>query len=77
MVSRPKTFERLRLQLEGKALSSRPELEVDEFIKALRADPVLHDQLQQVQLLTIARLPDEDATPAVAFVIDCQYKEQK
>jgi len=78
VVSRPRTVERVRMQLEGKATCSRPEMEVDEFLKALRVDPAVQEQIQQIQLLSIARLPaGADALPAVAFVIECQYKELK
>ena len=76
--ARPKVVDRVRMQLEGKATCSRPEMEVDEFLKALRVDPAVQEQIQQIQLLSIARLPTgADALPAVAFVIECQYKELK
>jgi len=36
---KPKNVEHLTLQLDGKAISSRPEIEVDQFIKVLRTTP--------------------------------------
>ncbi|PYI86251.1 MAG: hypothetical protein DME26_09405 [Verrucomicrobia bacterium] len=77
-----KTIEHLSLQLDGKALSSRPELEVDKFLQVLRANPDFSGQVEQIQLRSIARSPvTADSTglnvPSASFVIDCQYKEQK
>lgn len=77
----PKNVERLVLQLEGKILSTRPEIEADNFIRTLREHPALGSQLKTVQLRSIARPQNLDAragaaVPAAAFVIECQYKER-
>jgi hypothetical protein len=79
---KPKTIEHLSLQLDGKAVSPRPELEVDKFLQELRASPDFGAQIEQIQLRSIARSPvTADSTginvPSASFVIDCQYKEQK
>lgn len=76
--ARPKVVERLRLLLDGRATCSRPELEVDDFLKALKAAPEIQEQMQQIQLMSISRLASAaNALPSVAFVIECQYKESK
>jgi hypothetical protein len=77
----PKNTERVTLQLEGKAVSSRPEIEVDTFIQTLRSNPVFSEQVKQIQLRSIARAPivndrAEANVPAAQFVIDCLYKER-
>jgi hypothetical protein len=76
-----KTVDVLALQMEGKAVSSRPEIEVDNFIQTLREHPVWSRQLKQVQLRSIARAPGAaaaaDGLPVAFFVIECQYQETK
>lgn len=72
----------LVLQMEGKATSSRPELEVDKFIQALQATPAFNDQVSKIQLRSIARnagVSTDEAKgnlPSVQFVIECQFKER-
>jgi hypothetical protein len=76
-----KSSERLVLRLEGVAFNSRPELEVDQFIKTLRADARFSAVVEDIQLLSIARVSrDSDKTggaPSAAanFVIECWYKD--
>jgi hypothetical protein len=79
---KPKNVQRLILQLDGKAISSRPEIEVDQFIKTLRADPVLSRQVKDIKLRSIARagLPTDAtaaAVPSASFVIECLYRERR
>jgi len=79
---KPKSTEHLLLQLDGKAVSSRPEIEIDHFIKSLRTNPVLSNQVKDIKLRSIARLaPATDAAaatlPSASFVIECQYKEHR
>jgi hypothetical protein len=79
---KPKNTERLTLQLDGKAISSRPEIEVDQFIKVLRTDPVFSGHVKDIKLRSIARAaPAADAAtatlPSASFVIECQYKEHR
>jgi hypothetical protein len=76
---RPKISQSLVLTLDGKAVSSRPELEVDAFIQQMRNTPAFNDQVKQIQLRSIARSPVTEETavsaPSVHFVIECRYKE--
>jgi hypothetical protein len=77
---RPKQTERLVLRLEGIASSSRPELEVDQFLKSLRSDPRFSVAVDEIQLRSISRMsPDPSktghATAAAGFIIECWYKE--
>ena len=79
---KPKNVERLTLQLDGRAISSRPEIEVDEFIKVLRANAMFSSQVKDIRLRSIARAstpPDATAAtlPSASFVIECQYKERR
>jgi hypothetical protein len=79
-VAPPKAVPHLSLQLEGKATSNRPELEVDQFIQTLRGDTALNERVKQIQLRAIGRPPvssegDAAALPSAQFVIECQYKE--
>lgn len=79
---KPKSTEHLTLQLDGKAISSRPEIEVDQFIKMLRANPVFSSQVTDIKLRSIARaaVAADVATatlPSASFVIECQYKERR
>ena len=76
------TVEHLNLLLDGTASSSRPEIEVDQFIQTLRADASFSREVKDVKLRSIARsAPARDATspglPSVIFVIECQYKDSK
>ena len=75
-----KTVSHLNLQLEGKAMSNRPELEVDTLIQTLRSNAAFNERVKQIQLRSIARSPvstSEGAptVPTAQFVIECQYKE--
>lgn len=75
-----KALPHLNLQLEGKATSNRPELEVDKFIQTLRSDAAFNERVKQIQLRSIARPPafngsDASAPLCAQFVIECQYKE--
>lgn len=77
----PKNTEYVKLHIEGKLLSSRPEIEVDSFIKTLRTHPVLGSQFKTVQLRSIARPQggldkNTGIAPTGVFVIECEYKEQ-
>jgi len=75
----PKNSSHLLLQLEGKAVSRRPEIEVDNFLEKLRTDVNMKERIKQVQLRSIARSssssPDDTSLPSAVFVIECQYKE--
>ena len=75
----PKNTAHLLLQLEGKAVSRRPEIEVDGFLDKLRTDANMKERIKQVQLRSISRSisggSDDKALPSAVFVIDCQYKE--
>ena len=80
VASHRKSSERLVLRLEGVASSSRPELEVDQFIKTLRADARFSAVVEDIQLRSISRVsPDSDKTggapSAASFVIECWYKD--
>ena len=71
----------LVLQIEGKAISPRPEIEVDKFIQSLHATPTFNDQVTQIQLRSIARATGggeagTGAMPSAFFVIECQFKEK-
>lgn len=77
---RPKQSVRLVLRMEGIASSSRPELEVDQFIKTLRSDARFSAAVDEIQLRSISRSSrDADksghALAAAGFVIECWYKE--
>jgi hypothetical protein len=81
-VAKPKNVQHLSLQLDGRAVSSRPELEVDKFLQTLRADPDFSAQVERIQLRSIARSPTTADSaggnvPSASFVIDCQYRDQK
>jgi hypothetical protein len=78
--SHRKGSERLALRLEGIASSSRPELEVDQFITTLRADQRFNAAVEDIQLRSISRISrDSDKTggapSAASFVIECWYKD--
>lgn len=78
---RPKRTERLVIRMDGVASSSRPELEVDQFLKALRGDARFGALVEDIQLRSISRMSKENdkagQTPTGAgFVIECWYKEK-
>jgi hypothetical protein len=77
---RQRRSERLVLRMEGIASSSRPELEVDQFLKTLRNDARFGAVVDEIQLRSISRTSrDADkkghAVAAAGFVIECWYKE--
>jgi hypothetical protein len=77
--ARARIVERLLLQLQGRATGSPPEIAVDRYMQTLRTDPAFSEQIEQVQLRSIARAtaPTDNAAaglPVASFVIDCQYK---
>ena len=78
---RPKQVERLLLRLEGRAVSTRPEIEVDEFLKKLKEDKEFGPQIDDVQLRSIARMDSQGPAgqagpPSASFIIECSYKEK-
>ncbi|HUJ12128.1 MAG TPA: hypothetical protein VL171_19135 [Verrucomicrobiae bacterium] len=78
---RPKTVEHLVLRLEGIATSSRPELEVDQFLRTLRGDARFGALVEDIQLRSISRgysAAEKSAPvlPDAAFAIECRYKEK-
>jgi hypothetical protein len=75
-------IERLALHLDGKAVSNRPEIEVDQFIQTMRSNETFSSRVSDVKLRSIARnaAPTDQRAAALAsasFVIDCQYKDRK
>ena len=83
-VSRPKTVERAVLRLEGRAVSSRPqpELEATAFQQILETNVAFQAYAKKVELRSVSRAgtsSDSGVTgPYVAqFVIECQYKERQ
>lgn len=70
----------LVMQIEGKATSARPEIEVDNFLQTLHSTPAFSDQVKQIQLRSIAHgagaAGDPTALPNAIFVIECQFKEK-
>ncbi len=81
-LARPKVTERLTLQLEGRAICSRPEIEVDQYIQTLQSDATFGSYVKDIKLRSIARgaIGGSSATPGAAsvnFVIECQYQERK
>jgi hypothetical protein len=79
--ARPKQSKHLVLQLEGIASSTRPELEVDQFLKSLRSDTRFGGLVDDIQLRSIARTTSDadkasGVVPAVNFTIECWYKEK-
>ncbi len=78
----PKQIERLVLRMDGTAQSSRPELEVDQFLRTLRSNARFGAVVDDIQLRSISRtFIDTGKTGhtlvAANFVIECRYKEQK
>jgi len=84
-VKRPpllKVVQRLTLRLDGRAVSARPELDVDVLLRTLREHEVLSADIEQIQLRSIARAatgPEANSAnlPAAFFVIECQFKEHQ
>jgi len=81
-VAKPKTVQRVTLQLDGRAVSNRPEIEVDDFLQTLRSSTNFMERVEQAVLRSIARAPGAAdasgaAVPAAQFVIECRYKEQQ
>jgi len=77
--SRPKRVERLVMRMEGVASSSRPELEVDQFLKALRSNARFSALVEDIQLRSISRTSSDKARQTItgaSFVIECWYKEK-
>ncbi len=73
----PKRVERLVMRMEGVASSSRPELEVDQFLKALRSNARFSALVEDIQLRSISRTSSDKAGQIVTgagFVIECWYK---
>ena len=81
--ARPKTVERVVLRLEGRAVSSRPqpELEATAFQQILETNVAFQAYVKKVELRSVSRggMPaDGGAGLYVAqFVIECQYKEHQ
>jgi|GEM_PF-1064506 len=82
--ARPKTVEQVSLRLEGKAISSRPqpELEATAFQQILETNAAFQAYVKKVELRSVSgtgtTTEDGDTGPYVAqFVIDCQYKERQ
>lgn len=80
-VRQPAPIERLVLRLEGIAISSRPELEVDRFLQTLRDNTRFSAVIDDIQLRSESRTSvDIEKTgrgvPAANFVIECRYKEK-
>ena len=78
-LARPKVTQHLSLQLEGRAICSRPEIEVDQYIQTLRSDATFGSYVKDIRLRSIARggFGGSSETPgaaSVSFVISCQYK---
>ena len=77
--SRPKRVERLVVRMEGVASSSRPELEVDQFLKALRSNARFSALVEDIQLRSISRTSSDKVGQTItgaSFVIECWYKEK-
>jgi hypothetical protein len=76
----PKKSQRLVVRLDGKAFGSAPELEVDRFLKLLRSDTRFSALIEDIQLLSIARVTETDKAgatrDAAGFSIECWYKEK-
>ena len=82
--SRPKTVERVVLRLEGKAVSPRPqpELEATAFRQILETNTAFRTYVNKVELRSVSRSGAADGGGAggpytAQFVIECQYKERQ
>jgi hypothetical protein len=76
----PKNAAHVSLMVEGTAVSSRPEIEVDSFLDTLRNNPDFKAGVKQIELRSISRQGgatggDGASLPSAQFVIQCQYKE--
>jgi hypothetical protein len=69
------TVDKLTLMIEGLATGSRPEIEVDDFLKTLRADPQLKDKVTQIELRSISPNTAAGSSGTASFVIECRFKE--
>lgn len=82
-LARAVNTERVTLQMEGKAESLRPELEVQEFIASIKKHPQLKDAIEAVDLRSIVRdmaappVPGETRLAVARFVIECRYREKR
>lgn len=79
---RSATVERPVLHLDGRATSSRPEIEVDQFIQMMTSNEAFNKFVGDVKLRSIARNPASTDRPgaealSAGFVIDCQYRDRK
>lgn len=80
--AKPKTVEHLDLVLDGSTTCARPEIEVDQFIKSLRAHPDFSKFLEDVRLRSITRTTPKSENgaavmPSANFSVDCIYKGTK
>jgi hypothetical protein len=75
-----KKSQRLVARLDGRAFGGQPELEVDRFLKLLRSDTRFSALVEDIQLLSIARVTETDKSgatkDAASFSIECWYKEK-
>ena len=65
------------MRMDGVASSSRPELEVDQFLKALRSNARFSALVEDIQLRSISRMSSDKAGQTItgaSFVIECWYK---
>ncbi|MCX7887992.1 MAG: hypothetical protein N3B01_12165 [Verrucomicrobiae bacterium] len=80
-VTRPSAHEWLLLRIEGTATGAPPELEVDGFLRVLRTDPGLSNEVKEITLRSIGRThPGSESaskTNVAQFVIECVYKEKR
>ncbi len=60
------------LTLRGRAVGDQPEIDVDAFLETLRSNASVGEEINQVQLRSLARVTCGGAE----FVIECQYKER-
>ncbi len=78
---RGQNMEQLLLRLDGTAVGARPEIEVDKFLKTLRSDASLSNQVTEVALRSIgfgaSSTDNGQQTMTAQFVIECVYKESK
>ena len=80
-IVRPRVTQLLSLVIDGKIISDRPEIDVDEFIKTLRETPSFRGNPNAVQLRSLGRSSaaskgNGHQVSEAYFVIECKYKEQ-
>jgi hypothetical protein len=80
--TRPKSHNHVSLVLSGQASCARPEIEVDEFIKKMKADAALSKLVEEISLRSLTRTSAPADTPGtheptVMFSINCQYKDRQ